>query len=190
LALAELFGNAAYKIRWLTNGEEGLSGIIFPWNMSGLKFYYLVLVVFIICLVFTSWLIRSRFGLSLQGIRENEPRMVALGYNTWLIKYACYIIAGVLGGIGGSLAIYPIGIVSPEYFSLNTTALALLIVLIGGRGTIFGPIIGAVIVVLLTNYISKYFSLHLLILGMIMCAVVLWSPKGIIKSIPGLRQLP
>lgn len=190
LALAELFSTAAFKLRWLTNGEDGLSGIIFPWGMSEVSFYYVVFVIFLICLAGTGWLVHSQFGLSLQGIRENEARMAALGYNTWLIKYVCYIIAGMIGAIAGFLGCYSIGIVSPEFFSLHVTALALLIVLIGGRGTILGPIIGAIIVVILSTYISKYFSLHLLVLGIIMCAVVLWAPKGIVKYLKGLRHLP
>ncbi len=91
-------------------------------------------------------LVRSPFGRSLEGIRERELRMQILGYNTWLHKYIAFVIAGAFGGLAGVLWAHTNGIVSPETVVLTTSVDALLMVVLGGAGTLVGGAIGSGIV--------------------------------------------
>ena len=100
--------------------------------------------------------VRSPFGRSLAGIRERELRMQILGYNTWLHKYIAFIIAGAFGGLGGVLWAHTNGHVSPETVVLTTSVDALLMVVLGGAGTLVGAAIGAAIVFGLREYLSTH----------------------------------
>ena len=97
-------------------------------------------------------LVHSPFGRSLAGIRERELRMQILGYNTWLHKYIAFIIAGGFGGLAGVLWAFTNGHVSPETVVLTTSVDALLMVVLGGAGTLVGGAIGAAIVFGLREY--------------------------------------
>ena len=168
-------------IKWarFTGGENGLTGIDTPWSCDDVSFYYLVLVSFVICFFLMKWLINSWFGKTLIGIRENEPRMVMLGYNTWLFKYFDFIISGIFAAVGGLLSCYYTGIASPDDFYFMTTGHFLLMVLIGGKGTLFGAIIGSFFVVFATNYLSTFTEDWMLILGIMFVLVVMFVRKGI-----------
>jgi branched-chain amino acid transport system permease protein len=99
-------------------------------------------------------LVKSPFGRSLEGIREREVRMRTLGYNTWLHKYLAFIIAGGFGGLAGVLWAHANGHVSPEDVVLTTSVDALLMVVLGGPGTLVGGAIGATVVLFLREYLS------------------------------------
>ena len=162
-AFGELLFNMAWKWRGLTGGSDGLPGIPpypdlglpwFTWDAGG--FYYFVLVVFGICFFLLYRITHSPFGHALVGIRENEPRMRALGYNTWAHRYVAFILGGVFAGVAGVLYTHFNGIASPSSLGFATSALVLLMVVIGGAGTLFGPLMGAVIIVLLKYYASIF----------------------------------
>jgi branched-chain amino acid transport system permease protein len=188
LALNELLLTAIHKTRHLTGGEEGLAGIKLPWNVGNLQFYYMILIVFVLSLIAMIWLVRSKFGLCLQGVRENEQRMKVLGYNTMAIKLACFIIAGGFGGIAGGLSAYHMRFVSPHDATFMITVYALLMCLIGGKGTLIGPIVGAVIITLFDVYVGKFFDYQLLIFGIMMGLVVIFVPQGLVKYIPYVKK--
>ena len=105
--------------------------------------------------------------------------MGMLGYNTWLFKYLTYIITGIFAAIGGLLSCFYSGIASPDDFNFVTSGSFLLMVLIGGRATLIGPIIGSFFVVFATNYLSAYTKEWMLILGIIFILVVMFARKGI-----------
>ena len=107
-----------------------------------MTFFYLVFGFFAVSLLLLYMLVRSPFGRSLAGIRERELRMKILGYNTWLHKYIAFIIAGAFGGLSGVLWAHTNGIVSPENVVLTTSVDALLMVVLGGAGTLVGGVIG------------------------------------------------
>jgi len=179
LALAELVHAVTLKWARFTGGENGLTGIERPWGMGDFPFYYLVLFFFVISLCIFRWLISSWFGKTLVGIRENEPRMLMLGYNTWLYKYITYIITAIFAGLGGVLSSYYTGIASPEDFNFVTSGSFLLMVLIGGRATLIGPIMGSFFVIFASHYLSTYTNEWMLILGIIFVLVVMFARKGI-----------
>ena len=125
-------------------------------------------------------IVQSPYGHIITGIKENELRMRALGYNTWLFKFICFIISGLFAGLAGCLSVYFTGFVSPEDLFVSLSAEALIMVLLGGSGTLFGPIIGAASIVILENIISAYTQRWLFILGVIYVLVVMFAPKGIL----------
>lgn len=126
---------------------------------------------------------RSPFGMSLKGIRESERRMRSLGYNVWLHKYLAFILAGAFAGLAGVLWAYYNGFVSPVEIQLVTSVEALLMVAMGGPGTLIGPALGAGVIVFLKNFVSVYTRRWLLILGGVYICVILFAPQGILGTI-------
>ena len=127
------------------------------------------------------WLVvRSPFGRALVGIRESARRMEVLGYNVWLHKYVAFVLAGTLAGLSGALFVYYNGFVSPAYLSIVFSAMALIMVILGGAGTLLGPAVGSAAIVFLENAISAYTERWLLILGLIYVVVTLFAPAGLL----------
>jgi branched-chain amino acid transport system permease protein len=161
-ALGMLLFSMALKWYWLTRGSEGLPMVAYPelglpwltWNYT--SFYYFVFIFFVICFFLMHRLVNSPFGHALQGIRENETRMRALGYNTWLYKYVAFIIAGLFAGVAGVLFPYYAKVMMPYSVGFTYSALVMLICIIGGLGTLWGPVVGAVAIILLEYFSSLY----------------------------------
>jgi len=177
--------------RWvsLTSGDNGISGVPrpelgLPWPMAtGLPFFYLILVAFALAFVFLRLVVNSPFGHTLVGIRESESRMRTLGYHVWLHKYIAFVIAGAVGGFAGVLWASYNGFVSPADTELTTSVKILLMVALGGRGTLVGPAIGALAIVLLENLVSVYTHRWLLILGSVYIATIVYAPEGIVGAV-------
>jgi branched-chain amino acid transport system permease protein len=186
LALSQVLWAIAFKWRTLTGGDDGLPGIRPPDLGFGLSlgdpttFYAFVLSTFVLVTLFLHVLVRSPFGLTLKGIRESPSRMLALGYNVWLLKLVAFILAAVLAGTAGLLFTFYNRFVSPSDLSLVLSAKVLLMVTLGGAGTLYGPILGAAIIVLLENFLSAWTERWILILGLIYVASVVWAPNGIL----------
>jgi len=185
LALAQVLWGIAFGWRWLTGGDDGLPGVPrpaagLPWSFAGgPAFYYFVLVVFV-ALTSALWtVVRSPFGHALIGIRESERRMEVLGYDTWRYKYVAFVLAGVMAGASGNLFVYYNGFVSPAYLSIVFSAMALIMVILGGAGTLLGPALGGAVIVLLENVISAHTERWLTVLGVIYVVVTLFAPAGI-----------
>lgn len=190
LALSQVLWGIAFSWRSFTGGDDGISGISrpnihsAPWSFQQpTVFFYFVLVIFICCVISAYVLILSPFGRIILGIKESEERMLALGYNTWLYKYICFIIAALYAGISGCLQAFFIGFVSPACLNVTTSAEALLMVILGGAGTLFGPILGSAAIVLLENLISAYTERWLLVLGIIYVIITMFAPNGILGPI-------
>lgn len=189
LALAQVLWGIAFKWRSLTGGDDGLPGVPRPelgisfslWNTS--HFYLFVLAVFAVVTALLYVFIRSPFAQALKGVRESETRMQSLGYNIWLYKYLAFIISALFAGIAGIFFAYYNGFVSPADMSIVLSAKVLLMVILGGAGTLFGPAVGAGAVVLLENLISAQTERWLLILGAIYIAVVMFTPQGIVGTL-------
>jgi branched-chain amino acid transport system permease protein len=190
LALAQVLWGVAYRWRSLTGGDDGLPGISRPdiglswfslWDTT--NFFYLTLVIATIVVVIMNVIVRSPFGYALQGIRESESRMRALGYDTWRYKYAAFILAGFFAGVAGIIYVYFNSFVNPHEVSVVLSAEALLMVILGGPGTLFGPLIGSGVIVFLRNIVSGMTDRWLLILGAIYVLVVLFAPRGIVGEI-------
>jgi branched-chain amino acid transport system permease protein len=144
-----------------------------------IAFYYLALLVFAACVVLMMVLVKSPFGLTLQGIREHEPRMRSLGFNTWLHGYLSYVSAGAFASVAGIMWAYYNGFVSPTYLDLTASSELFLMVTLGGPATLVGPVIGAGAIVILKNVMSAYTARWLLILGIVYIVTILWAPQGL-----------
>src|SRR5688572_25222310 len=175
------------SFRWIpvTGGDNGISGIPRLEALLGLPasgpipFYYVALLVFALSAVLMALLVRSPFGLSLQGMREHEPRMRSLGFNTWLHGYLSYVGAGAFASIAGIMWAYYNGFVSPTYLDLTASSELFLMVTLGGPATLVGPVIGAGAIVILKNVMSAYTARWLLILGIVYIVTILWAPQGL-----------
>jgi branched-chain amino acid transport system permease protein len=186
LALAMLVWGLVYRWVDMTSGDNGISDIfrpdIGPWSLRTItSYYYFVLIVFCISVFLMFRLVRSPFGLTLVGIRESESRMRTLGYDVWLHKYICFVIASFFGGLSGVLIIFYNGFISPTTLEVTSNMETLLMVALGGPGTILGPFIGAFIIVMLKNFVSVYTGRWLMILGAIYIVTILYAPKGLME---------
>jgi branched-chain amino acid transport system permease protein len=185
LALGMVVWGLAFRWVSMTKGDNGIAGIPrpelgLPWNLSNpLPFFYFALAAFVLAWALLAILVRSPFGLSLKGIRESEARMRALGYNVWLHKYLAFVLAGAFAGFAGVFWGYYNGFVSPVDVQLVTSVETLLMVALGGPGTLGGPALGAAVIVLLKNYVSVYTKRWLLILGAVYIGVILFAPRGV-----------
>lgn len=191
LALAQVLWGIAFGWRQLTGGDDGLPGVPRPdlglpiSLSSGLPFYYFVLVFFALAVAALWTIVSSPFGRALVGIRESERRMEVLGYNVWLHKYVAFVLAGLFAGLAGALFVYYTGFVSPAYLSIVFSAMALIMVILGGAGTLLGPALGSATIVILENVISAYTQRWLLVLGLIYVAVTLFAPGGLVGLVRG-----
>jgi branched-chain amino acid transport system permease protein len=190
LALGMCVWGLAYRWNSVTGGDNGI-------NMSGrpvfsgitladdLVFFYLVLGFFIACFFALQLLVSSPFGKSLVGIRERELRMRILGYNTWLHKYIAFVIAGAFGGLAGVLWAHLNGIVSPSDVLLPASVDVLLMVVLGGPGTLVGGLIGAAVVVFLRDYLATLVQWWQYVLGAVYVLTILYLPGGIMGLFKG-----
>jgi branched-chain amino acid transport system permease protein len=189
LALGMVVWGLAHRWVTMTQGDNGISAIPrpdlgLPWSLvQSVPFYYFALAVFLISFWVLRMIVRSPFGHSLVGIRESESRMRTLGFHVWLHKYIGFVIAGGFAGFAGVLWAYYNGFVSPTDLQLATSVEALLMVALGGRGTLLGPALGAGIIVILKNLISVYTHRWLLILGVVYIATIVYAPEGIVGAV-------
>jgi branched-chain amino acid transport system permease protein len=187
LALGMCVWGLAYRWNSVTGGDNGI--VMPPRPQFGIQladdvtFFFVVFGFFTATLALLYLLVKSPFGRSLVGIRENELRMRILGYNTWLHKYIAFIIAGGFGGLAGVLWAHAHGLVSPEDVVLATSVDALLMAVLGGPGTLVGGAIGAAIVVFLREYLSTLVPWWQYVLGGVYVLTILYLPGGLM-SIP------
>jgi branched-chain amino acid transport system permease protein len=193
LALGMVVWGLAFRWVSLTKGDNGISGVPRP-TLLGLEmitavpFYYFCLVSAAVAWVLMGLLVVSPFGLGLRGIRGSESRMQALGYNVWLHKYVAFVLSGTFAGFAGTLWAYYNGFVSPNDVQLITSVEALLMVALGGPGTLIGSALGAGLIVFLKNFVSVYTKRWLLILGGVYIGVILFAPTGIVGALRGRRR--
>jgi len=192
LALGECVWGLAYRWNSLTGGDNGINLTARP-NFgldlgNEVTFFYLVFAFFAVSMILMYVLVRSPFGRSLTGIRERELRMQILGYNTWLHKYIAFIIAGGFGGLAGVLWAHTNGHVSPETLVLTTSVDSLLMVVLGGAGTLVGAAIGAAIVFGLREYLSTLVPWWQYVLGGVYVLTILYLPMGLMGIPSRLRQ--
>jgi branched-chain amino acid transport system permease protein len=193
LALGMVIWGLAFRWVSLTKGDNGIAGVprpsLGPLELSGpLPFFYFCLVAAALAWALMGLLVVSPFGLGLRGIRGSESRMLALGYNVSAHKYAAFVLSGVFAGFGGTLWAYYNGFVSPNDVQLVTSVETLLMVALGGSGTLIGPALGAGLIVFLKNFVSVYTKRWLLILGAVYIGVILYAPNGIVGALRGRRR--
>jgi branched-chain amino acid transport system permease protein len=185
LALGQVLFAIAFQFETLTGGADGMSVAAVPNLGAGevvgeLSLYYLMGVTFLLCYVLLRVFVGSPAGKAIRGIKENELRMRALGYNVRSYKLMVYTLSGAMAGLAGSLYAYFNLYVTPELFYWALSGEALIMVIVGGSGTLLGPAVGAGVFIALENYLSSYTDRWALIMGLIFVAFVLIGRGGVI----------
>ena len=142
-------------------------------------FYYFVLAGMVGSYLVLTMVLRSPFGKVIQGVRVNEARTRALGFATQRYKLVSFVISGTLAGFAGFLEATHTGFVSPATLGWHESGMILMIVILGGIGTLYGPVLGAFVMVLLQDKLQEISDLWLLLMGFFVVAVVLFLPNGI-----------
>jgi branched-chain amino acid transport system permease protein len=189
LAVAQVFWGAAQTARWLTGGDDGLRGVARPEIPllsalpGGNGFYYLVIVLAVLVFATFYLLLRSPFGYALNGLRQSESRMAALGYNVFLYKYVAFILSAAVAGFAGALFTYYNQYIHPNSLGLIASAQVLLMPFVGGPGTLLGPAIGALAVIAVQDWLSSLTQRWQLPMGAFYILVVLLMPLGLIHFV-------
>ncbi|MDT7951398.1 MAG: branched-chain amino acid ABC transporter permease [Acetobacteraceae bacterium] len=190
LALGQVVWGLSYRWVWLTGGDNGLRAArpVLPGIdlMQPRSFYYLVALVFLLALAALWQLSRSPFAACLRGSRDQPRRMRMLGHPVWLMQWAAFVLAGFWGSIAGLLYIWDYGFISPQTMSLQQSAEVLLMVVLGGAGTLAGPVAGAAVITVVKTVISSYVDRWSALLGLIFIVAVMFMPRGLV---PGLAPL-
>jgi branched-chain amino acid transport system permease protein len=185
LALNEIVWGLAFQWVDMSGGDNGITGFVRP-VVAGVdlggsaSFYRFCLLVMAACLALLVAIVRSPFGLTLQGLRERPRRMAALGYDVVRFRYAAYVIAAAFAGVAGVLFAYYNEFVGPVNLSLDTTVQILIMVILGGTGTLLGPLAGAAVVVFVSNGLSNITQRWELVLGAIYIAILLYARDGLV----------
>lgn len=185
IALNEIVWGLAYQWVSMSGGDNGITGIIRPplgtWDLSdNTSYYYVSLAAYAVALSLLVALVRSPFGLVLRGVRDSPRRMQALGYNVWLFRYIALIVSAAFAGLAGVLFAWYNQFVGPVNLALDTSTQFLIIVILGGIGTLYGQLLGAGIVVFLSNGLSAVTHRWVLILGAVYVLIVMYAPDGLV----------
>ena len=188
LALAQCVYFVAYQAGDFTGGENGLRGIdVSDISLFGLHInfvdplsrYYVVAAFVAAALFVLSRILASPFGAVLEAVRENEARARACGYNVRATRFIAFVISGGFCGLAGALQALHLSIVPIETLYYQTSGLVVMMALLGGMGTFFGPFIGAGVFLLLENLVSLWTVHWQLVVGAAFIACVLFFPRGI-----------
>jgi branched-chain amino acid transport system permease protein len=185
LGVAEGTREVILNLPDLTGGGAGITvpalgaraTTAYPGNTA---FYYLFLAALVVAVGVVFSLTRSRFGYSLRAIHENEQAAAATGIDTTRAKLGAFVLSGALTALAGALfAFQQVTIYPDRLFSVEITVLMVVMAVIGGPGTVLGPVAGAVVLQLLAEYLrQRYLNLHLVVFGGLIVAVVVFMPQG------------
>jgi branched-chain amino acid transport system permease protein len=176
----------------LTGGDDGLSFALPPLARFGdteltlldpTFQYFFILVVVAACYLLQWLVLRSPLGVAFTAVRENATRAGLVGLNPYLIRLASFIIAGFLAGVSGALFALFSRYASAQYMFWTVSGEAVIWTIVGGTGTLFGPAIGAALLILLREELSIYWEHYLIAVGVIVILVVTFAPKGIVGSL-------
>ncbi len=192
----QMFYFIAYKWTDVTGGEDGLPGIprppvtLGPLHLrldSSEEYYVFVAVAFVLLFYAMKWIVESPLGLVCQSIRENPNRAAAVGYNVTLYKWIAFTVAGAFTGLAGVLYAMLFGIVPLDAISFITSGNIVFMALIGGIGNVYGPLLGAVALIWLSETVSVFWHRWPLILGLALIAVVLFLRGGLAEAFERVR---
>jgi branched-chain amino acid transport system permease protein len=184
IAFSQMVYAAAYRWNWLTGGSDGITvppSIFFgkPIFSSKAIIYYVTLGTFALTWFALRRIVNSPFGQALVGIRENTSRMRAIGFNVRRHKLLAFIVAAFFAGLAGILNVQYNLYVSPQDTHLALSVSVMVMVLIGGAGTLVGPVIGAAVYLILQNWLSSYTEYWNFFIGAIFIALITGAPQGL-----------
>jgi branched-chain amino acid transport system permease protein len=184
LALGQiLFGLSSSWVA-VSGGDNGLilpiNPVLGPFDLNDTtQLSYTVLVAFIVGAAVLWTFVRSPFGMSLRGIKSNEQRLKTLGYSTRLHLYIGYVISVMFGGAAGILFVFTNGLITPTNLDFGHNGVVTLMAVVGGLGSLWGPALGSVIVLLFQQDLSLYVTRWTTIMGVVFVAVVIFAPNGL-----------
>jgi branched-chain amino acid transport system permease protein len=192
LAFSQLVFSVALKWRDVTGGSDGIALAEKPsfFGLSldhSLVMYFMTLLFFVSAFLALQRLINASLGHVFVGIRENEQRMLAIGYPTRVYKLLAFVIAGAFAGLAGGLYAIFNGFISSDALYWTASGDILIMTMLGGAGTLIGPPIGAAVFLLMKNVASSYSEHWLTIIGVIFICCVMFFPGGIWGTVQKLR---
>ena len=193
LAFGQICWAFAQQNTSLLHGWAGIRGIRPPTILgvnfnSTSNFYWASLLIFGLGILVLRVVAKSPFGLALNGIRENPRRMAALGYPVYWIRVSAFLLAAVYAGVGGVLATYNTGIITPTTIQLSRTIWVLLMVILGGATYFWGPVVGTIIAVWLDVLSSQITERYNTVIGVIFLLTVLFLPGGVLSIAASSRK--
>ncbi|HEY3228599.1 MAG TPA: branched-chain amino acid ABC transporter permease, partial [Roseiflexaceae bacterium] len=189
IALLLIFRILALNLRSITGGAPGLSQPLPPWTpeFSRMPFYYYMLACLIVALAVSAFVRRSRLGLGLLAIRDDERKAAMVGVDTTLYKVIAFGLSAYFVALGGGIWSYFMAHISPVFaFDIQISVDMILVTMLGGLGTLWGPVLGAFILMPVADLILFQFGssqIHLAVLGLLMLAIILFMPRGILPTI-------
>lgn len=193
LAIGQVMWGVAHRWVSLTNAYDGIPGLRAP-EVGGIAFqnphnlYLALLSASVLCFALVLAVSRSPFGLALRGVRASPTRMAALGYPVALLRYAAFVLSGVLATISGVFFAYHTGYVNTAVFDLQRSVWILLASILGGVATFVGPIVGVAIVVMLESVVGQITQRHAMVIGVLFLLTVLLAPEGVVGRLRQLRR--
>jgi branched-chain amino acid transport system permease protein len=177
---------------WLTGGTSGINDIgrptLFGWSLAGnLAYYYVILGVAVVLSALLWGLLRSPWGKAFTALRDNPIRAESLGIHVQAYTLLSFAIGAAFAGVAGALFASLVGFIEPTPFSLGVSFTMYLMVVVGGSGQFFGPAVGAVVGVLLPEWLRFAQAWYLVAFGVAVVVVMLWLPGGLL-SLPDRLQ--
>ncbi|KQY16362.1 branched-chain amino acid ABC transporter permease [Rhizobium sp. Root73] len=193
ISLIYLFHEFANKASSWTGGSDGLSGIspdplfgAYEFDLWGQTAYIFGVALLLVVFVLLRFLVRSPFGMLCRGIKEDPLRIMAMGASPKIALIKMYIISGAVAGVGGALNAISTQVVGLDSLSFTQSAEALVMLVLGGTGSLFGALMGTVVFMLFEDYVSAANPFHwLTMVGVLLIAVVLFAPKGLYGTAAG-----
>lgn len=196
LGMGELVWALAMMLPGVFGGEGGISANrvvgAAPWGITfgpAIELYYLIALYTLVCSALLHGLTRTPLGRMLNAVRDNPQRVAFVGYNPQLLRYLAFVIAAFFAGVAGGLAALYFEIVSADVFSATRSGSYLLFTVLGGASGVLGPILGAVLMVLATVWLSELTPAWLLYLGLVFVWLVMQAPAGLAAWLAHLWRL-
>lgn len=197
IAIVQLLHEAANKASSITGGSDGLSGMspaplfgIFEFDLWGRSAYLFGLGLLLIVFAVLRFVTRSPFGMVCRGLKEDPLRISALGIYTFPVLLKMFVISGVVAGMGGALAAIATQVVGLDSVSFEISANALVMLVLGGIGHLYGALIGTVIFMALEHVVAAINPFHwMTLVGAVLIAIVLFAPRGLSGTLDELARL-
>jgi branched-chain amino acid transport system permease protein len=190
LAFAQIAWSIAFQWTPVTGGDNGILGVWPPaWAGSAAHFYWLSLAVVVLSVAALRMLVFSPFGYALRGVRDSDLRAEAIGISRRSVQWRAFVVAGGFAALAGALFVFLKGSVFPDSLGIPLSVDGLVMVLLGGVGTVSGAVVGAVVYRALTIVLMSQTDYSKLVLGMIVVMLVVAFPAGIVGSLERLRGL-
>lgn len=187
-----IFYFVAMSAKPLTGGDDGLSFTLpsllkignFELSLADQTTqYYFIFAVWLICFAAMALLVRSPLGLFFEAIRENDRRAALIGINVYRTRWIAFVLAGVIAGVGGALFAFFGRYASASYMFYHVSGEAVVWTIVGGAGTLLGPIVGAAVLIIFRELVSTVWEHYLLAVGVIVVLTVMFAPRGIVGAI-------